>query len=147
MKYGWACVFNIDETSVRVYNGSVLTIGKISSFDISVDGKRDDMECFTAIATCTTEKTYQLILLNKDEQSKRFESNLRVGECTLVLIGNILLLDVYCNGPDNSCHWRQKDNFFDRTTATYFKYSVCLILFFFFPYFDKRCSFATGLGL
>lgn len=84
IKYGWERVFNMDETAVRVNNGSVLTIGKIGTLDISVDGKRDDRECFTAIATCTKEKTYPLILLNKGEHSKRFEPILRAGDGTLV---------------------------------------------------------------
>lgn len=64
-KYGWEYVFNMDETSVRINNGSTKTIAPIGLDDIVIEGKRNEKECFTAIGTSTIYELKDLILLTK----------------------------------------------------------------------------------
>lgn len=64
-KYGWEYVFNMDETAVRINNGSTKTIAPIGLDDIVIEGKRNEKECFTAIGTSTIYELKDLILLTK----------------------------------------------------------------------------------
>ena len=64
-KYGWDYVFNMDETSVRINNGSTKTIAPIALDEIVIEGKRNEKECFTAIGTSTRNGLKELILLTK----------------------------------------------------------------------------------
>lgn len=64
-KYSWEFVFNMDETAVRINNGSTKTIAPIGLDDIVIEGKRNEKECFTAIGTSTLYELKNLILLTK----------------------------------------------------------------------------------
>ena len=63
--YGEDQVFNMDETSVRVNNGSTTTIGRIGLEEIIINAKRNSKECFTTIATCTINSKKPSIILTK----------------------------------------------------------------------------------
>ena len=65
VKYTRKYVFNMDETSVRINNGSLKTIAPIGEEKVIFEGSRSEKECFTAIATITYSKKLPLILLGK----------------------------------------------------------------------------------
>lgn len=64
-KNGEALVFNMDETSVRINNGSTRTLGKIELEEIVINAKRNEKECFSTIATCSLIEKKPLIILSK----------------------------------------------------------------------------------
>lgn len=64
-KYSWNFVFNMDETSCRINNGSKRTIAPIGLDDIVINAKRNNKECFTAIATYTRNEIKKIIILTK----------------------------------------------------------------------------------
>ena len=63
--YGEDLVFNMDETSVRINNGSTRSLAPIGWEEIIVDAKRNSKECFTVIGTCSLIKKMPLIILTK----------------------------------------------------------------------------------
>lgn len=64
-KYGSKYMLNMDETSVRINNGSAKTLAPIGLEEIVIDAKRNDKECFTAIGTCTYYEVKKMIILTK----------------------------------------------------------------------------------
>lgn len=64
-KYGEDLVFNMDETSVKINNGSTKSFVPINTQEVVVDAKRNAKECFTAIETYTIKGGKPLILLTK----------------------------------------------------------------------------------
>lgn len=75
--YTWDFVFNMDETSVRINNGSIRTIAPIGLDEIVINAKRNDKECFTAIGTCTRNNVKKLIILTKgtEKSCAKFKAN------------------------------------------------------------------------
>lgn len=63
--YGENLVFNMDETSVRVNNGSTRSLAPIGMEEVVVDAKRNSKECFTVIGTCTLISCKPLVILTK----------------------------------------------------------------------------------
>ncbi|KAK8895124.1 hypothetical protein M9Y10_023566 [Tritrichomonas musculus] len=55
----------MDETSVRINNGSTKTIAPIALDEIVIEGKRNKKEWFTAIGTSTRNGLKELIWLTK----------------------------------------------------------------------------------
>lgn len=65
IKYKWKRIYNMDETSIRINNGSLRTIAPIGVEKVVIQGSRNEKECFTSIATCSRYKKYPLIMLSK----------------------------------------------------------------------------------
>lgn len=61
--YGWQLVFNMDETSVMINNGSNKTIAPVGIDEIIITGDKNEKECFTCIGSCSRLKKYDLIVL------------------------------------------------------------------------------------
>lgn len=70
--YGWNRVYNIDETSIRINNGSMRTVAPIRMEEVIVDKARNEKECFTAIGCCTRCEALPLVIVSKGktDQSK-----------------------------------------------------------------------------
>lgn len=70
--YGWNRVYNIDETSIRINNGSMRTVAPIRTEEVIVDKARNEKECFTAIGCCTRCEALPLVIVSKGktDQSK-----------------------------------------------------------------------------
>lgn len=62
---GWNKVYNMDETSVRINNGSRRAVAPIGLESIEIDAKRNEKECFTAIMTCTRSQKFPIIILKR----------------------------------------------------------------------------------
>lgn len=65
VKYTRKYVYNMDETSVHINNGSLKTIAPIGLEKVIFEGSRSEKECFTAIATINFNEKFPLILLGK----------------------------------------------------------------------------------
>lgn len=65
LKYTRKSVYNMDETSVRINNGTLRTIAPVGLEKVIFEGSRSEKECFTAIATITYNEKLPLILLAK----------------------------------------------------------------------------------
>lgn len=82
-KYGEDLVFNMDETSVRINNGSTKSFVPINTKEVIVDAKRNAKECFTAIGTYNIKGCKPLILLTKGK-TEASASKFRITDSTEV---------------------------------------------------------------
>lgn len=55
----------MDDTSVRINNGSRRAVVPIGLESIEIDAKRNEKECFTAIMTCTRSQKFPIIILKR----------------------------------------------------------------------------------
>lgn len=109
-KYGWAMVFNMDETSVRINNGSNKTIAPVGTEEILIPGDKNEKECFTCIGSCSRSKKYDLIVLGvgtTDQCCRKFGTKAMawpslsgwVDELTMIRYLNWLQANVSCGNP------------------------------------------------
>lgn len=66
--YGENLVFNIDETSCRINNGSKRSLAPITWEEVVVDARRNSKECFTVIGTCSLVEKNRSLYLPKEQQ-------------------------------------------------------------------------------
>lgn len=64
-RYGWNGVYNVDETSVKINNGSTRTVTEVGSENVIVGAERNEKECFTVIGCCTLIKCHELVIVTK----------------------------------------------------------------------------------
>ena len=77
-KYTFDHIFNVDETSVRLNNSSDMTIAPTGSDEIIIPTSKNIKENFTAIATCSINHKYDLIVLGVGKTERcctKFGSN------------------------------------------------------------------------
>ena len=65
IKFGEDHVFNMDETSVRIAYYPKKVVGIVGSDNVPVYSTLNTKECFTAVMTCTKNRTYPAIILAK----------------------------------------------------------------------------------
>ena len=83
--YGWNSVYNVNETSIRINNGSSKTVAPIGTEYVVVDQARNDKECYTTIATCSRTELLPLIIVSKgktDQAKVKFQ----VGDKTEIIL-------------------------------------------------------------
>ena len=68
--YGWNKVYNIDETSIRINNGSTKTVAEIGTENVIINKDRNEKECFTAIGCCTFNQCQPLVIVSKGKTDK-----------------------------------------------------------------------------
>lgn len=64
-RYGYDYVYNMDETAVRVVNNATRTAAPIGVEQVLIHSDVKEKEAFTAIGTCSRNRTFPLILLAK----------------------------------------------------------------------------------
>ena len=85
LKYGWNKVFNVDESSVRINNGSKTSIAPIGTETVVVDKDRNDKECFTIFGTCNINEGLPLIIVSKGKTNKS-KLKFKVGKNTKIIL-------------------------------------------------------------